>query len=44
VRKTIAEAGACARLWIGSSTEIHPAVKLENALAMWDEAEKSEVR
>jgi hypothetical protein len=44
VRKTIAEAGARGRLWIGSSTEIHPAVKLENALAMWDEAEKSEVR
>jgi uroporphyrinogen-III decarboxylase len=44
VRKTIAEAGARGRLWIGSSTEIHPAVKLENALAMWDEAEKSGVR
>ena len=40
VRKTIDEAGANGRLWLGSSTEIHPAVKLENALAMWDEIEK----
>lgn len=40
VRKTIDEAGARGRLWLGSSTEIHPAVKLENALAMWDEAER----
>jgi uroporphyrinogen decarboxylase len=39
VRKTIREAGARGQLWVGSSTEIHPAVKLENALAMWDEAE-----
>jgi uroporphyrinogen-III decarboxylase len=39
VRKTIDEAGAQGRLWLGSSTEIHPAVKLENVLAMWDEIE-----
>lgn len=39
VRKSIDEAGANGRLWLGSSTEIHPAVKLENALAMWDEIE-----
>jgi uroporphyrinogen-III decarboxylase len=37
VRKTIAEAGPQGRFWIGSSTEIHPAAKLENVLAMWDE-------
>jgi hypothetical protein len=37
VRKTIAEAGPRGRFWIGSSTEIHPAAKLENVLAMWDE-------
>ncbi|MEK7405657.1 MAG: uroporphyrinogen decarboxylase family protein [Acidobacteriota bacterium] len=40
VRRTIAEAGPRGRLWIGSSTEIHPAVKLENALAMWEEVER----
>lgn len=40
VRKTIDEAGTTGRLWIGSTTEIHPAVKLENILAMWDETEK----
>jgi len=40
VRKTIDEAGATGRLWIGSTTEIHPAAKLENVLAMWDEIEK----
>lgn len=28
------------RLWLGSSTEIHPAVKPENVLAMWDEVER----
>ena len=39
VRKTIDEAGAQGRLWLGSTTEIHPAVKLENVLAMWDEVE-----
>ncbi len=37
VRQTIAEAGPRGRLWLGSSTEIHPAAKLENVLAMWDE-------
>jgi hypothetical protein len=41
VRRTIREAGAQGRLWLGSSTEIHPAVKLENVLAMWDEVERS---
>jgi hypothetical protein len=40
VRKTIADAGANGRLWMGSSTEIHPAAKLENVLAMWDEVER----
>jgi uroporphyrinogen-III decarboxylase len=40
-RKSIQEAGARGRLWLGSSTEIHPAVKLENVLAMWDEIETS---
>ena len=40
VRKTIDEAGATGRLWIGSTTEIHPAAKLQNVLAMWDEIEK----
>jgi hypothetical protein len=40
VRKTIDDAGANGRLWIGSTTEIHPAAKLENVLAMWDEIEK----
>ena len=40
VRKTIADAGATGRLWIGSSTEIHPAAKLENVLAMWNEIEQ----
>jgi len=39
VRKTIQDAGATGRLWIGSTTEIHPAAKLENVLAMWDEIE-----
>jgi hypothetical protein len=32
--------GRCGRLWIGSSTEIHPAVPARNALAIWDEVEK----
>ena len=40
VRRTIDEAGARGRLWLGSSTEIHPAAKLENVLAMWDEIER----
>ena len=40
VRKTIAEAGPTGRLWIGSTTEIHPAAKMENVLAMWDETEQ----
>jgi len=40
VRKTIDDAGANGRFWIGSTTEIHPAAKLENVLAMWDEIEK----
>ena len=37
VRRTIADAGARGRLWLGSSTEIHPAIPVANALAMWDE-------
>ncbi len=40
VRQTIDDAGREGRLWLGSSTELHPAVKLENALAMWDEMER----
>ena len=40
VRKTLADAGAKGRYWMGSSTEIHPGAKLENVLAMWDEIEK----
>jgi hypothetical protein len=40
VRKTLEDAGASGRFWIGSTTEIHPAAKLENVLAMWDEIEK----
>jgi uroporphyrinogen-III decarboxylase len=40
VRKTIDDAGAAGRFWIGSTTEIHPAAKLDNVLAMWDEIEK----
>ena len=40
VRQTIDEAGHNGRLWLGSSTEIHPAAKLENVLAMWDEVER----
>lgn len=38
VRKTIDEAGAKGRLQLRSSTN-HPAVKVENVLAMWDEIE-----
>jgi uroporphyrinogen decarboxylase len=41
VRQTIADAGASGRLWLGSSTEIHPAIPVANALAMWDEIEQS---
>ncbi|HWQ54502.1 MAG TPA: uroporphyrinogen decarboxylase family protein [Bryobacteraceae bacterium] len=40
VRKTVSDAGANGRLWLGSSTEIHPAVPVRNALAMWDEIEQ----
>ena len=39
VRTTMAEAGASGRLWLGSSTEIHPAANVGNVLAMWDEIE-----
>jgi len=38
VRRTIDDAGRRGRLWLGSSTELHPACKLENILAMWDES------
>jgi len=41
VRRTIAEAGAAGKLWLGSSTEIHPAIPVANALAMWDEIGRS---
>ncbi|MEN6535592.1 MAG: uroporphyrinogen decarboxylase family protein, partial [Bryobacteraceae bacterium] len=40
VRKTIDDAGARGGLWLGSSTEIHPAIPLGNVLAMWDEIGK----
>ena len=40
VRRTVREAGAQGRLWLGSSTEIHPAMPVPNVLAMWDEIEK----
>jgi hypothetical protein len=40
VRNTIRDAGACGRLWLGSSTEIHPAMPVNNVLAMWDEIEQ----
>jgi uroporphyrinogen-III decarboxylase len=39
VRRTIDQAGEKGRLWLGSSTEIHPAIPAQNALAMWDEIE-----
>ena len=41
VRRTIADAGGGGKLWLGSSTEIHPAIPVRNVVAMWDEAEKS---
>jgi uroporphyrinogen decarboxylase len=37
VRHSIQDAGVDGRLWLGSSTEIHPSVPASNALAMWDE-------
>jgi hypothetical protein len=40
VRRTIRDAGSAGRLWLGSSTEIHPAIPAANALAMWDEIER----
>ena len=40
VRNTIRDAGARGRLWLGSSTEIHPAIPVNNVLAMWDEIEQ----
>ena len=40
VRRTINDAGAAGKLWLGSSTEIHPAIPARNALAMWDEIER----
>ncbi len=40
VRKTINDAASTGRLWIGSTTEIHPGARLENVLAMWDEIEQ----
>ncbi len=41
VRRTIRDAGPCGRLWLGSSTEIHPAMPVKNVLAMWREIEDS---
>jgi hypothetical protein len=41
VRQTLRDAGANGRFWIGSSTEIHPAMPVANVLAMWDEVERS---
>jgi uroporphyrinogen-III decarboxylase len=40
VRRTISDAGADGKLWLGSSTEIHPAIPARNTLAMWDEIER----
>jgi uroporphyrinogen-III decarboxylase len=40
VRQTINDAGSRGGLWLGSSSEIHPAVPSRNALAMWDEIER----
>jgi hypothetical protein len=40
VRQTIDDAGAHGKLWLGSSTEIHPGIPAANALAMWDEIER----
>jgi len=39
VRELLEKAGGTGKLWPGSSTEIHPAVPVRNALAMWDEVE-----
>ena len=39
VSRTMREAGRHGRLWLGSSTEIHPAANMRNVLAMWDEIE-----
>jgi hypothetical protein len=39
VREAIHDVGVTAHRWLGSTTEIHPAVKLENVLAMWEEIE-----
>lgn len=39
VRRTIDDAGRHGKLWLGSSTEIHPGIPVANALAMWDEIE-----
>ncbi len=36
VRGTIEQAGPHGRLWLGSSTKIHPACKLDRVLTMWD--------
>ncbi len=41
VRRTIRDAGANGRLWLGSSTELHPAIPARNAFALWDEIEKT---
>jgi hypothetical protein len=41
VRELLDGPGRAAKLWIGSSTEIHPAVPLRNVLVMWDEIEAS---
>ncbi len=41
VRRTLQDAGAEGKLWLGSSTEIHPAIPVENVLAMWDETLRS---
>lgn len=39
VRELVSGFGRTGRLWIGSSTEVHPAIPARNALAMWDEVE-----
>ena len=39
VREEINDVGVTAHRWLGSTTEIHPAIKLENVQATWEEIE-----
>ncbi len=38
-RRLIDHAGVDGKLWLGSTTEIHPAIPVRNVMAMWDEVE-----